>query len=260
LEFQKKTLFRCGALLCLVLVAGTAWGKPAKDKQPKALSDWNTRLQTLQTHLIAGEHRQALDLALPLQREMMDQIQSGPGAASALAVTALSRALAEAGLGDMEAAAWDWYTALTLDPTIIEVDLTPFGAAGAALKAFGPPPVEEADKRDRIPKDGKPCDPKNEECVNRPELVKQQAPGYPGALRAACLEGTVVVSSIIDTEGKIRTPWLKKPPDSPVMALAAMESLRTWRFKPATFKGEPVKVYYELNVNFKVQRPCIKRS
>jgi protein TonB len=128
------------------------------------------------------------------------------------------------------------------------------------LKAFGPPPVEEADRKPQLILEAKPCDPEKEECVNRPELVKRQPPSYPGALRATCQEGTVVVSSIIDTDGKIRTPWLRKPPTSPVMALAAMESLRDWRFKPATYKGEPVKVYYELNVNFKVERPCGKRK
>ena len=256
MEFQQKNCRR-GALLCLLfLVAGTAWSKPAQE-------DWNNRLQAVRTHLAAGEHRQALDLVIPLQREMMHRIESGPGAAKALAITALSRALAEAGLNDMEAAAWDWYAAQALDSGIAETDLAPFGAAGAALKALPRLEVEPGEPIDpeKLRDASKPCDPKkDEECVTRPELVQRPStPAYPGALRASCIEGTVVVSSIIDEEGKIRTPWLKKQPESPVMTLSALESLRSWRFKPATLKNEPVKVYYELNVNFKAQQPCGKK-
>jgi hypothetical protein len=33
-----------------------------------------------------------------------------------------------------------------------------------------------------------------------------------------------------------------------------MESLRTWRFKPAQFEGKPVPVYYTLTINYSVQQ------
>ncbi len=34
---------------------------------------------------------------------------------------------------------------------------------------------------------------------------------------------------------------------------AAVDAVSRWRFKPATFHGRPVKVYYSLTVNFRVQ-------
>ena len=35
---------------------------------------------------------------------------------------------------------------------------------------------------------------------------------------------------------------------------AAVDAVRTWRFKPATLHGRPVKVYFNLTVNFQIQR------
>jgi protein TonB len=34
---------------------------------------------------------------------------------------------------------------------------------------------------------------------------------------------------------------------------AAVEAVRTWRFRPATLNGRPVDVYYNLTVNFRLQ-------
>ena len=44
------------------------------------------------------------------------------------------------------------------------------------------------------------------------------------------------------------------------MALAALDAIRTWRFEPARFKGEPVNVYYTLTVNFKTPQDCVPRK
>ena len=32
----------------------------------------------------------------------------------------------------------------------------------------------------------------------------------------------------------------------------AVKAVKTWTFKPATLKGKPVDVYYNLTVNFKL--------
>jgi TonB family protein len=259
----KRTTSRASALFCLLglLAAAAAWSQPDPAGRASAgSSGWNDRLQAARAALIAGEHQKALDSARALQSEMVDQIATGPGAAKSLAVTTLTRALAEAGLGDMGAAAWDWYTAQTLDPAVLTLDLAPFGAAGAALKAL--PPLEDHPKTPGPddPKDlSKVCGPR-EQCVQKPELVKRGDLDYPDALQAACTEGTVVVESIIDENGNIRYPRLEESPGGPVMAFAALESLRSWRFKPATFEGKPVKVYYTLTVNFKAtSKGCLDR-
>src|SRR4028118_2201085 len=98
---KSLSFFRASLLLCLLgLAPGAAWSQA----KPAALSEWNNRLQSARTHLIAGEHQKALDIAVPLQQEMMDSIQSGPGAARSLAITVVSRGPAEAGPGRAGAA------------------------------------------------------------------------------------------------------------------------------------------------------------
>lgn len=252
---KSLSFFRRSVLLCVLgLTPGTAWSEPA------AVANWNNRLQSARTHLIAGEHQKALNIALPLQQEMMDSIQSGPGAARSLALTVLSRALAEAGLGDMEAAAWDWHTAQALDPAIATMDLTPFGAAGEALKGLGPiPRNEEAEKALEEQKAGN-AKADSEEKVERPKALATKAPKYPGALRAICARGVVQVESIIDKEGRLHSPGLKSPEANPVMALAALDAIRTWRFQPARFKGETVNVYYTLTVSFDIPQGCVRKG
>jgi protein TonB len=34
---------------------------------------------------------------------------------------------------------------------------------------------------------------------------------------------------------------------------AAVNAVKTWKFKPATLNGRPVAVYYNLTVNFRLQ-------
>jgi TonB family protein len=259
---SQRTTSRARTLFCLlVLLSAAVWSRSARSQTPVGVSGWNDRLQTARAHLIAGEHRKALDIARTLQAEMVDRIASGSGAGKALALTTLTRSLAEAGLGDREAAEWDWYTAQTLDPAVLTLDLAPFGAAGATLKTFEDlTKTFESRDPDEVKDSAKICDPKKETCVQRPELIKRSDLSHPNALQAACAEGTVLVESIIGEDGKIRYPRLKDSPGGPVMAFAALESLRSWRFKPATFEGKPVKVYYTLTVNFKAtSRSCLER-
>lgn len=258
---SQPTTSRSRILFCLLaFLATAAWSQPAQ-KTPGGVSGWNDRLQAARAHLIAGEHRKALDIARALQSEMVDRIASGSGASKALALTTLTRSLAEAGLGDTDAAEWDWYTAQTLDPAILTLDLAPFGAAGATLKALpslGERPAPPGP--DEVKDPSKVCDPKKETCVQRPELLKRADLSYPEALQAACAEGRVLVEAIISEDGKVRYPRLKESPGGPVMAFAALESLRSWRFKPAMFEGKPVKVYYTLTVNFKAtSKGCLDR-
>jgi protein TonB len=89
--------------------------------------------------------------------------------------------------------------------------------------------------------------------VQRPELLSRSPLYYPEAARRAKVEGKIVVESIIEKDGSLSN--LNILQGQPMgLDLAAIESLCGWRFKPATLKGEPVKVYYVLTVNFKVEK------
>ncbi len=90
-------------------------------------------------------------------------------------------------------------------------------------------------------------------AVTRPEKIYGVPPVYTEMARRAGVEGVVIVESVIDEEGDVtNTRVLRGLP----MGLdeAALEALQTWKFKPATLEGRPVKVYYTLTVNFRIER------
>jgi len=89
-------------------------------------------------------------------------------------------------------------------------------------------------------------------AVVRPVLVERVEPQYTETARRVRLEGTVIVQAVIDEEGRVVDVKILKP--LPMgLDRAAVDAVSRWRFKPATLYGRPVKVYYSLTVNFRVQ-------
>lgn len=93
-----------------------------------------------------------------------------------------------------------------------------------------------------------------QEAVTRPEVVSRRMPEFPAFARRFRLVGTVVVESIITERGTPREMLILQPSPAPGFDASALDALCDWRFKPATWKGQPIKVYYKLTVNFQVQR------
>lgn len=94
--------------------------------------------------------------------------------------------------------------------------------------------------------------------VTRPELISQGArPVYTETARRARVQGVVIVEAIIDEQGDVTNARVLK---SLPMGLdqSAVDAIKTWKFKPATFEGKPVKVYYVLTVNFHVDGPAFQ--
>ncbi len=89
-------------------------------------------------------------------------------------------------------------------------------------------------------------------AVVRPVLVDKIEPQYTETARRVRLEGTVIVQAVIDEAGRVVDVKILKP--LPMgLDKAAVDAVSRWRFKPATLYGRPVKVYYSLTVNFRVQ-------
>lgn len=87
--------------------------------------------------------------------------------------------------------------------------------------------------------------------VTRPEKVSGAPPAYTEEARKARVTGVVILEAIIDEQGDVTNiNVLKGLPMG--LSEAAVEAVRTWKFKPATFEGRPVKVYYTLTINFQV--------
>ncbi len=88
--------------------------------------------------------------------------------------------------------------------------------------------------------------------VSRPEFISHSSPLYTDLARAAGLTGMVIVESVIDESGSVtNVKVLKGLPLG--LSRAAVKSISTWKFKPAYYEGQPVKVYYVLTVNFQVE-------
>ncbi len=75
------------------------------------------------------------------------------------------------------------------------------------------------------------------------ELVKLYTPPPEVPLRAIELgiSGTVMAILVIDREGRVESVEIEKSPH-PSLSSSVRKALSRWRFKPATYKGVPVKV------------------
>lgn len=85
-----------------------------------------------------------------------------------------------------------------------------------------------------------------------PQKVYAPQPRYTEDARKARIQGVVILQAVIDVVGNVtRVKILKGLPEG--LAESAMETVKEWRFKPATLDGEPVPVYLNLTVSFSLQ-------
>jgi TonB family protein len=86
----------------------------------------------------------------------------------------------------------------------------------------------------------------------QPEEIDRVVPQYPSMARRAGVAGAVVIRGIVRRDGTIDDVEVIK--DLPYgLGESAREAVRRWRFRPATFRGEPIDVYYTVTVNFRLQ-------
>jgi len=78
--------------------------------------------------------------------------------------------------------------------------------------------------------------------------VKDVRPNYPPLARQARIQGTVVLHAVISKEGAIENLTLMS--GHPMLAPAAIDAVKQWRYKPYLLNGEPVEVDTEVQVNF----------
>lgn len=85
--------------------------------------------------------------------------------------------------------------------------------------------------------------------VTKPVKVYEPPPRYSEIARKARIQGIVILQSVIDEQGNVRdVKVLRGLPMG--LTEAAVEAVQQWRFEPATLRGRPVAVYYNLTVSF----------
>ena len=87
--------------------------------------------------------------------------------------------------------------------------------------------------------------------VQKPVTIHEVAPQYTEEARKARIQGSVILQAIIDKGGDVeRVEVLKGLPIG--LSEASVEAVKQWRFEPATLDGKPVKVYFNLTINFRL--------
>lgn len=79
-------------------------------------------------------------------------------------------------------------------------------------------------------------------------LIRKIQPNYPPLAKQARIQGTVVLQAQISKEGTIEN--LQLISGHPMLAPAAIEAVKQWRYKPYLLNGEPVAVDTQVIVNF----------
>jgi protein TonB len=79
-------------------------------------------------------------------------------------------------------------------------------------------------------------------------LITKTTPTYPAIAKAARIQGSVVLAATISKTGTIENLRVVSGP--PMLAPAALEAVRSWRYKPYVLNGEPTEVDTQVTVNF----------
>ena len=99
-----------------------------------------------------------------------------------------------------------------------------------------------------VPKVATPQRVRVSQGVSQGLLVRKVNPTYPPLARQARIQGTVVLQAEISKSGDIQN--LRLISGHPMLAPAAIEAVKQWKYKPYLLNGEPVEVETQVQVNF----------
>jgi protein TonB len=116
------------------------------------------------------------------------------------------------------------------------------GVLSGVLRSNGTAPVlattpAPAPKRVRVPA-----------AMAEANLVYDVAPKYPPEAGRERIEGVVVLMAMIGKDGTIRDVQVKS--GLPLLAQAAIEAVKQWRYRPYLLNGEPVEIDSQITINF----------
>jgi TonB family protein len=86
--------------------------------------------------------------------------------------------------------------------------------------------------------------------VSQGLVIKRVQPKYPPAALSTHTQGEVLIEATINKEGNVIDP--KVIHGDSMLAHAALDAVRQWRYKPYYLDGEPVEIQTQITINFKV--------
>lgn len=85
-----------------------------------------------------------------------------------------------------------------------------------------------------------------------PAPIRREPVAYPRAARRQGIEGTVVVTFVVDISGAVSNIQFEELPH-PLFESPVRETLQRWRFRPGVFEGMPVAVRVRQSINFSLE-------
>lgn len=82
-----------------------------------------------------------------------------------------------------------------------------------------------------------------------PRPIQQAPPEYPSSLKSKKLRGTVYIMFIVDKNGRVKKPMIKKATHS-AFEEPALRAVRRWRFEPGKRKGQVVESKMMVPITF----------
>jgi protein TonB len=86
--------------------------------------------------------------------------------------------------------------------------------------------------------------------VSQGLVIKKVSPEYPVQARQLRIEGAVQLEATISKEGKVSN--VKVLGGHPILARAAAEAVKQWKYKPYLLNDQPVEIDTQITVNFKL--------
>lgn len=100
-----------------------------------------------------------------------------------------------------------------------------------------------------------PDNPPTKCCAHAPKIVVAPrpisvvTPTYPKQARKKKIEGPVVLHAVVTLDGTLQDITVVS--GNPILADAALEAVRQWRYQPSKINGEPVEAQHEIVITFK---------
>jgi protein TonB len=88
--------------------------------------------------------------------------------------------------------------------------------------------------------------------VAQPVLVHRVEPMYPAMAKQTGIQGAVVLDAVVDTTGKVAQVRVVK--GNSLLAAAAVQAVRQWRYQPYQLNGEPIQVAVKITLNFELSK------
>lgn len=131
----------------------------------------------------------------------------------------------------------------------------PLASGGNSVKVDMPPPEPSAISAPATEAQAAPSQTNNLPTVTVSRDVAERvahsvAPTYPLLAKQMKVQGAVVLQALIDKGGRIQNLRVVSGPA--ILAAAAQEAVKQWRFKPYYLNGTPVETEARVSVNFTI--------